>query len=63
MAQIPLCCGCGWGAAAAPIQPLARELPYATGEVIKSKKKKKKVEMIRLDKTRLNSTLCITNIC
>ena len=34
-------------AAVAPIQPLAWELPYATGEALKSKKKKnflKKVE-------------------
>ena len=47
MAQTPLCCGCGWGAAAAPIQPLARELPYATGEVIKRKKKKGRDDQIR----------------
>ena len=43
--------GCGsdpellrlWGrlAAAAQIQPLARELPYATGAALRSKKKKK----------------------
>ena len=31
-----------WLAAAAPIQPLAWELPYASGVVLKSKKKKKK---------------------
>ena len=32
----------GCGVAAAPIQPLARELPYATGAAIKRKKEKKK---------------------
>ena len=38
-AQIPGCCGCGGGpAAAAQIQPLAWELPHATGTAVKSKK-------------------------
>ena len=33
---------CRWAAVAAPIQPLAWELPYATGMALKKKKKKKK---------------------
>ena len=37
------CCGCGTGRpAVAPIQPLAWELPYATGVGLKRQKKKKK---------------------
>ena len=47
-AQIWHCCSCGIGqhlqhrpAAAAPIQPLAWELPYATGMAIKRKKEKR----------------------
>jgi len=36
MAGIWCCCGCGCGpAAAALIQPLGRELPYAIGVAIK----------------------------
>ena len=39
MALIPHCCGCGAGQRCiAPIQPLAWELPYATGAIIKRKK-------------------------
>ena len=43
-ARILRCCGYGYGcrlAAGALIRPLAWELPYAPGEDIKSKKKKK----------------------
>ena len=36
------CCVCG--AAAAPIPPLAWELPYAAGVALKSKKKERKEE-------------------
>ena len=43
IAQIWHCCGCGeWPAAAAPIRPLAWELPYAMGMTLKWQKKKKK---------------------
>ena len=43
MAWIRHCCGCGVGlAAAALIQPLAWEPPYATGVTIKSKRNKQK---------------------
>ena len=38
IAQIPSCCGCGVGqAAAASIRPLAWGLPYAEGLALKSK--------------------------
>ena len=40
MAQIPRGCRL---AAVAPIQPLARDLPYAVGAALKSRKKRKKV--------------------
>ena len=38
---IPRCCGVGWQAAA-PIQPLAWEVPYVVSVALKRKKKKKK---------------------
>ena len=43
MAPMALALLCLWcrPAAVAPIQPLAWELPYATAEALKSKKKKK----------------------
>ena len=41
--RTPCCCGCGVRpAAAAPIRPLAWELPYAAGAALKREKKKKK---------------------
>ena len=38
-AWIWCCCGCGVASAAALIQPLAQELPYATGASVKRKNK------------------------
>ena len=35
-----------WLAVAAPIQPLAQELPHAAGAALKRKKKKKKNEIL-----------------
>ena len=44
MAQIWRSCGCGIGcAAAAPILPLAWELPFAIGAAIKKENKNKKI--------------------
>ena len=45
VAQILCCCVCGCGVGwnpTAPIRPLAWELPYAEGEALNRKKKKKK---------------------
>ena len=39
--EAQILCHCGCGAAAALIQPLACELPYAAGVALKSKKEKK----------------------
>ena len=43
-AQMRCCCSCGTvHIPAAPIQPLAQELPYAAGMAIKTKKKKSRL--------------------
>ena len=47
-------------AAAAPIQPLAWEPPYAVGVAIKSKKKKKKKHKKQTRKTTTKKTHCQT---
>ena len=46
-----------WGrlAAAAPIQPLAWELPYATGAALKKKKKKKLANPTQGESTKCQS--------
>ena len=50
---IPCCCDCG--AAAAPIQPLAWELPYAKGAALKKRKKKKKKKQKKTKKKKRHS--------
>ena len=41
------CCDCGIGLYAALNQPLAQELPYATGAAAKRRKKKKTLKKLK----------------
>ena len=48
------CCGCGAGLQLQLIQPLAQELPYATSEALKRKKKKKELLQRNIKKPKKN---------